>query len=105
VTCSIADICCSRSNLDSELRSNKYGLIKVRFSYPRNPARSSAVPSATSCDAWLVLQVGLQSHNRNLKRVALFTLVFFSMNVLVSGLLLFLPQADINYGIGCVVAL
>ena len=47
-----------------------------------------------------MLQGGLESHNRNLKRVALFTLVFFTMNILVSGLLLFLPQADITYGIG-----
>jgi hypothetical protein len=51
-----------------------------------------------------VLQAGLESHNRNLKRVALFTLLFFSLNILVSGLLLFLPQADITYGIGYVVA-
>jgi hypothetical protein len=50
------------------------------------------------------LQAGLDSHNRNLKRVALFTLVFFAMNVLVSGLLLFLPQADITYGVGYIVA-
>ena len=47
------------------------------------------------------MQSGLDSHNRNLKNVALFTLIIFAINILVSGLLLFLPQADITYGIGC----
>jgi hypothetical protein len=47
------------------------------------------------------MQNGLESHNRNLKSVALFTLIIFAINILVSGLLLFLPQADITYGIGC----
>ena len=48
-----------------------------------------------------MMQSGLDSHNRNLKNVALFTLIIFAINILVSGLLLFLPQADITYGIGC----
>ena len=46
------------------------------------------------------MQSLLSSHNRNLKNVALFTLTIFAVNILVSGLLLFLPQADITYGIG-----
>jgi hypothetical protein len=45
-------------------------------------------------------QRDLEFHSRNLRRVALFTLIFFTLNILISGLLLFLPQADITYGIG-----
>ena len=45
-------------------------------------------------------QRDLEFHSRNLRRVALFTLIFFTLNILISGLLVFLPQADITYGIG-----
>ena len=48
-----------------------------------------------------MLQYGLESQNRYLRNAALFNLIVFLFNALISGLLLFLPQADTDYHIGC----
>ena len=49
-----------------------------------------------------MLQYGLESQNRYLRNAALFNLIVFLFNALISGLLLFLPQADLDYNIGYV---
>ena len=49
-----------------------------------------------------MLQYGLESQNRHLRNAALFNLIVFLFNALISGLLLFLPQADLDYNIGYV---
>jgi hypothetical protein len=47
-----------------------------------------------------MLQAGLESQNRSLRNAALFNLIVFLFNALISGLLLFLPQADTDYNVG-----
>jgi hypothetical protein len=97
----------SRTALHAVLQNTNYGFIKALspplpllpphiFLHPFISLHR-AVCSALSTP---IAQRELGALSRNLQRVALFTFIFFAINVLVSAMLLFLPQADLEYGVG-----
>jgi len=66
-----------------------------------NPAESrDALDKVLKSNKYNSIRYGLESQNRYLRNAALFNLIVFLFNALISGLLLFLPQADTDYHIG-----